>query len=45
VRKREELARVRERLREADLSQGTARELRKHQAFLEQEIAELEARS
>src|SRR5262245_13245631 len=45
VRKREELGRVRERLRNADLSQATARELRKHLALLEQEIAELRVRS
>src|SRR5262245_31176965 len=42
IRKREELSRVRERLRDADLNQGAARELRKHQALLEAEIAELE---
>jgi ATP-dependent DNA ligase len=42
VRKREELARVRVRLRDAALSQGMARELKKHHALLEQEIAELE---
>ena len=42
VRKREELARIRERLRDADLSQSLARELTKQQALLEREIAELE---
>jgi hypothetical protein len=42
VRKREELDRVRERLRDADLRQGIARELHKHVAILEKEIAELE---
>jgi bifunctional non-homologous end joining protein LigD len=42
VRKREELARVHERLREADLRQAVAREIRKHVAILEAEIAELE---
>ena len=42
VRKREELDRIRERLRDADLSHGTIRELRKHVAILEAEIAELE---
>jgi len=45
VRKREELGRVRAQLRDADLREGAARELRKHLALLEQEIAELEARS
>jgi ATP-dependent DNA ligase len=44
VLKREELAHVRERLRAAYLSQAVARELRKHQALLEQQIAELEAK-
>lgn len=43
VRKREELARICERLRDADLGQAVARELRRHQAVLEREIAELEA--
>jgi hypothetical protein len=42
VRKREELARVLERLRSPGLRQGIARELRKHVAILEREIAELE---
>ena len=42
VRKREELALVCRRLRDADLSQAVTRELRKHQALLEQQIAELE---
>src|SRR5262245_52458913 len=41
VRKREELSRVRERLRDADLSRNTARELRWHVTILEREIAEL----
>ena len=41
VRKRQELARVRERLRDPDLRQGLVRELRKHVAILEREIAEL----
>ena len=41
VRKREELGRVRERLRDTELSQGTVRELSKHVAILEREIAEL----
>jgi hypothetical protein len=37
-----ELARVRERLQVPDLRPGIARELRKHIAILEREIAELE---
>jgi len=40
--KREELARVRERLADPDLPLGIARELREHVAVLRQEIAELE---
>jgi hypothetical protein len=42
TKKREELARVLERLRSPPLSHGIARELRKQQATLEREIAELE---
>ena len=42
AKKREELARVLERLRSPQLSPGMARELRKHVAILEREIAELE---
>ena len=42
AKKREEPARVLERLRLAGLSAGLARELRKQQAILEREIAELE---
>ena len=42
VKKREELARVLEWLRSPQLSHGMARELRKHVAILEREIAELE---
>jgi hypothetical protein len=42
AKKRQELARVIERLRSPPLSQGMARELRKQQAILEREIAELE---
>ena len=42
IRKRQELARVRERLQAPDLRPGIARELRKHVAVLEREIAELE---
>jgi hypothetical protein len=42
VRKREELARMLEQLRVPGLRQGIARELRKHIAILEREIAELE---
>ena len=42
VRKREELARVLDQLRTPGLRQGIARELRKHVAILEREIAELE---
>ena len=42
AKKREELARVIERLRSHALSQGMARELRKHVAILEREIAELD---
>src|SRR5262245_31047252 len=42
VRKREELARVQERMLDPDLSQGPARELTKQRALLEREIAALE---
>jgi ATP-dependent DNA ligase len=42
IRKRQELARVLERLGGPDLSPGMARELRKHMAILVAEIAELE---
>ena len=42
AKKRAELARVIERLRSPPLSHGIARELRKQQAILEREIAELE---
>jgi hypothetical protein len=42
AKKREELARVLEHLRSPVLSLGIARELRKHIAILEREIAELE---
>ena len=42
AKKREELVRVLERLRSPGLRQGMARELRKHVAILEREIAELE---
>ena len=42
ARKRQELARVLERLGSPGLSQSMARELRKQQAILELEIAELE---
>ena len=42
ARKRQELARIIERLRSPSVSQGMARELRKQQAILEREIAELE---
>jgi hypothetical protein len=42
IKKREELARVRERLQDPDLRPGMARKLRKHVAILEREIAELE---
>ena len=42
AKKRQELARVIERLRSLPLSHGIARELRKEQAILEREIAELE---
>ena len=41
IKKREELARVRERLQDPDLRSGKGRELRKHIAILEREIAEL----
>ena len=41
ARKRQQLARVIERLRSPPLSHGIARELRKQQAILEREIAEL----
>lgn len=40
--KREELARVLQRLQDPDERPGIARELRKHIAMLEREIAELE---
>ena len=43
ARKRQQLARVLEHLRSPGLSSGIARELRKQQAILEREIAELEA--
>jgi hypothetical protein len=43
AKKRQELARVLEHLRSPGLSQGIARELRKHVAILEKEIAELES--
>ena len=42
ARKREQLARVIERLRSPPLSHGIAHELRKQQSILEREIAELE---
>ena len=42
IKKREQLARVRERLQDPDLRPGIGRELRKHIAILEREIAELE---
>ena len=42
VRKREELARVREYLRDSGLSQGVARQLRRQEANLEREIEELQ---
>ena len=42
AKKRQELARVIERLRSPPLSHGIARELRKQQSILEGEIAELE---
>ena len=42
TKKREELARVLERLRSKGLTFGLARELRKNVASLEREIAELE---
>ena len=42
AKKRQELARVIEHLRSPGLRQGIARELRKQQAILEREIAELE---
>jgi hypothetical protein len=42
IRKRQELARVLERLQDPDLRPGIARELRRHAAILEREIAELE---
>ena len=41
AKKREELARVQERLQDPDLRPGMAGELRKHIAILEREIAEL----
>jgi hypothetical protein len=44
-RKREELARILEHLQNPDLRQAIARELRNRQVRLEQEIAELQARS
>jgi hypothetical protein len=43
IRKRQELARVRERLQAPDLRPDIARELRKHEVILGREIAELEA--
>jgi hypothetical protein len=42
LRKRQELVRMRKRLQDPDLRPGMARELRKHVAILEREIAELE---
>ncbi len=42
IRKREELAHVRERLQSPGLTTGTARGLRKHIEILEREIGELE---
>jgi hypothetical protein len=42
AKRRQELARVIERLRSPPLSHGIARELRKQQSILEGEIAELE---
>ena len=42
IKKREELARVLERLQDPDLRQGLAHELRRHVAILEREITELE---
>jgi hypothetical protein len=45
IQKREELARVQERLRDPDLRAGIAKELRKHVELLEVEIADLEAAS
>jgi hypothetical protein len=42
AKKRQELARVIERLRSPPLSHGIARELRKQQTILEREIAELD---
>ena len=45
MRKRAELARVLERLRAPDVRPGTARELRKRVARLEQEIADLEGKA
>ena len=45
VRKRQELARVLERLKDPDVRPGIARELRKHVELLEAEIADLEAGS
>jgi hypothetical protein len=42
AKKREELARVLERLRSPELRPGIARELRKQVAILEREIADLE---
>jgi len=43
AKKLKELARVLERLEEPDVSPGLAKELRRHQALLEAEIAELTA--
>ena len=45
AKKRQELARVIERLRSSPLTQGIARELKKQQAILELEIAELETKA
>ena len=42
ARKRQQLSRVIERLQSPPLTQGMARELRKQQAILEREIAELQ---
>jgi hypothetical protein len=45
VRRGEELARVRERLRDPDVSPGMTRELKRHVAFWRPKIAALEASS
>jgi bifunctional non-homologous end joining protein LigD len=42
IKKRQELARVQERLQDPDVRPGMAKELRRHIAILEKEIAELE---